>query len=567
MTPEDLIAAFEAVSEAPDGVVRLRELVLQLAVRGRLVPQEPGDEPASELLERVASEKARLVAAKEIKKPKKVPPIEDVAVPFTLPPTWTWARFVDIANIASDLVKPAEYLSAPHVAPNNIEKATGRLLPFQTVGEDGVKSAKHRFKPGQILYSKIRPNLSKVVTVDFDGLCSADMYPIDPWVNRGYLHRYMLSAAFVDQATDDDNRLAMPKLNQEQLSAVLVAVPPLAEQHRIVAKVDELMALLDRLEAARDSREATRVALRDAALAALRDADSAEEVDVAWQCIAERMDDLFTDPADVAPLRQAVLQLAVRGRLVPQDAGDEPANVLLERVVAEKATGTSQRKKRGSSDKSDPDPPILGGHLPAGWAYTRLMDLIAGTGAGWSPKCDAHPTNSEAEWGVLKTTAVQPNRYLSEHHKALPGKLSPRPNLEVHAGDLLVTRAGPYYRVGVAAFVGRTRPRLMLSDKVIRCSIPPTSAHGEWLAMVINSGPGADFIRGKQTGMDAAQMNISQSRLALTPVLLPPLAEQQRILAKVDELMALADRLEAGLNASETSHAAFAAAAVHHLDA
>ncbi|MCB9508127.1 MAG: restriction endonuclease subunit S, partial [Myxococcales bacterium] len=319
MKPQDLIAAFETLADAPDGVTRLRELVLQLAVRGKLVPQDPKDEPASVLLERIAAETTRLVKEGKSRKSTPLPPIVTSDVPYEVPSGWEWARFATIARIASNLVKPDAYPAWPHIAPNHIDKGTGRLLPFGTVAEDAVTSSKHRFFAGQILYSKIRPNLSKAVLVDFDGLCSADMYPLDALIAARYLHLFILSPPFIDVVTQDDNRLAMPKVNQEQLSLLAVPVPPLAEQHRIVARVDELMGLLDRLEAARDARDATRVALRDAALAELRDADDAETVQVAWARIAEHMDDLFTHPDDVAPLRQTILQLAVRGRLVPQD--------------------------------------------------------------------------------------------------------------------------------------------------------------------------------------------------------------------------------------------------------
>jgi type I restriction enzyme, S subunit len=200
MTPRELIAAFETLADAPDGVKRLRELVLQLAVRGKLVPQDSTDEPATGLLERLSAERrGPRATASEL---------------YEVPASWAWARFDEVAEIASNLVDPSGYLNEPHVAPDNIEKATGRLLSYRTIAEDGVTSGKHRFYPGQILYSKIRPNLSKVVRVDFGGLCSADMYPINAKIDRPYLHLYMLSRPFFDQVTADENRLAMPKVNQ-----------------------------------------------------------------------------------------------------------------------------------------------------------------------------------------------------------------------------------------------------------------------------------------------------------------------------------------------------------------
>ena len=234
----------------PADIAPLRQTILQLAVRGRLVPQDPDDEPASELLKKIEQEKAELVRAKKIRKSTATVAVDSDRLPFPAPDGWIWASFSAVAAIASNLVNPAEYLSAPHVAPDNIQKATGRLLPYRTIREDGVTSNKHRFRAGQILYSKIRPNLAKAVVIEFAGLCSADMYPIEPLIDTTYLHRYLLSSTFLDEVTKGDNRLAMPKVNQDQLNGTPVPVPPLAEQRRIVAKVDELMGDLRRARTA-----------------------------------------------------------------------------------------------------------------------------------------------------------------------------------------------------------------------------------------------------------------------------------------------------------------------------
>jgi type I restriction enzyme S subunit len=239
---------FDLIYTTPDTISKLRQAILQLAVQGKLVPQDPSDEPASALLARIKAEKERLVKEKKIRKSDPLPPVSANEAPYELPPGWEWVRFVDIANIASNLVKTEPYLDFPHVAPDNIEKFTGKLLPYRTVREDGVMSGKHLFFKGQILYSKIRPNLSKVTIVDFDGLCSADMYPIDAYISPLYLMHYMLSSTFLDMAVKKDTRVAMPKINQEELNRIIVPVCPLAEQHRIVAKVGRLMVLCDEIE-------------------------------------------------------------------------------------------------------------------------------------------------------------------------------------------------------------------------------------------------------------------------------------------------------------------------------
>lgn len=154
---------------------------------------------------------------------------------------WKTTRFDSVAAIRSNLVDPAEYQSFPHIAPDNIEKKTGVLLEYHTIAEDGVTSGKHRFYSGQILYSKIRPYLSKAVVVDFDGLCSADMYPIEAYQNARCLWYYMLSDEFLLQASTTGSRSVLPKINQKELSALTVHLPTNdREQEEIARILDEL---------------------------------------------------------------------------------------------------------------------------------------------------------------------------------------------------------------------------------------------------------------------------------------------------------------------------------------
>lgn len=155
---------------------------------------------------------------------------------------WRTMKFNQIAEIKSNLVNPADFPNFPHIAPDNIEKKSGRLLEYRTISEDNVISGKHRFYPGYILYSKIRPYLSKVVIIDFEGLCSADMYPIKAKENTKFLWYYMLSGEFVEQASSAGSRSVLPKINQKELSRIIVHWPTPTEQQEIVRILDTLLA-------------------------------------------------------------------------------------------------------------------------------------------------------------------------------------------------------------------------------------------------------------------------------------------------------------------------------------
>ena len=243
----------------------LKKSILQEAVQGKLVPQNPDDEPASVLLERIRAEKQALIKAGKIKRDKhelviitrdKVPYeiingkercIAD-EVPFELPESWCWCRFTSAIDIASNLVAPNEFSDYLHIAPDNIQKGSGVLLSCKTVLQDNVTSPNHLVEAGTIIYSKIRPLLRKAVISPFQCLCSADMYPLKTALINKYVLFVLLSDCFNFQvASTISSRVKMPKINQSELSKILIPVPPLAEQKRIVEKIEELMQYCDKL--------------------------------------------------------------------------------------------------------------------------------------------------------------------------------------------------------------------------------------------------------------------------------------------------------------------------------
>lgn len=206
---------------------------------------------------------------------------------------WRIIQFGEVAVIKSNLVEPANYQDFPHIAPDNIEKKTGILLEYHTIAEDGVKSGKHLFHAGQILYSKIRPYLSKVVIVDFDGLCSADMYPIDAKEDTRYLWYYMLSDEFLEQASNAGSRSVLPKINQKELSKVMVRMTSLIEQQVIVKILDDIF------EKERQAKEAAEAVL--------------DQIDI---------------------MKKSILARAFRGELGTNDLKEESAIELLKKFLA-----------------------------------------------------------------------------------------------------------------------------------------------------------------------------------------------------------------------------------------
>jgi type I restriction enzyme S subunit len=246
-------------------------------------------------------------------------------------------------------------------------------------------------------------------------------------------------------------------------------------------------------------------------------------------------------PGGVARLRELILSLAVRGKLVNRVANDESARVLLDRI----ATQRDRQPAKSLLRLAVLDPDAAPYELPSHWEWAQLGDLVENMGSGWSPACDDGERADPTRWAVLRTTAVQVMEFRAREHKAIPLKLQPRPEIEVQPGDILVTRAGPMNRVGVSCWVDQTPSRLMLSDKIVRFHPVTGELAPAFVVLALNAGWTREQLEAAKTGMAASQVNVSQADLKTLWVPVCSLDEQNRILARVDELMRLCDALEA----------------------
>ena len=571
MTPQDLISAFDTLAEAPDGVNRLRELVLQLAVRGKLVPQDPEDEPARVLLERASKEQTELIRAKAIRK-KKMPPLAPSDHPFDIPEGWEWTR---MWRSAHDLGQQVPTSPFSYVDVSAINKEKGSISGEVSVVEPEAAPSRARKKVsrGCVIYSTVRPYLRNIAVVDRNfypaPIVSTAFSVLMPYAGMSsrFLYYYLRSPVFVEYVEAHQKGVAYPAINDGDFQVAPVPIPPLAEQHRIVARVDELMGLLDRLEAARTARDTTRAASRNAALAALREADTAEEVEVDWNRFAEHMDDLLCDPADIDPLRQAVRQLAVRGKLVPQDPEDEPASMLLERVErTDPVTVLSGQKPPRRKELPPVAPEEVPFGVPLGWMWVRSSTLTGHITKGTTPKKGLLLEQGDVPF--LKVYNLTFDGTLNHRYKAtfIDRKVHEVDLLrsKVIPGDVLMNIVGP--PLGKVSIVPDDYPEWNINQAIAvfrsKGAITP-----RFMALCLLCSVALMEAAGLATRGTAGQDNVSLGQCRMMPIPLPPLAEQHRIVARVDELMGLLDRLQARLSSAQAAHGTFAAAAVHHLDA
>lgn len=571
MTPRDLIAAFEAVADAPDGIKRLRELVLQLAVRGKLVPQDPKDEPATRLLAKISAK--RDPRTTDGMKRRSSFSADDA--PFAAPRGWALVAFgevfVDIfTGPFGTSLKAAEYVDegTPIVNPQNIRD--GVVVPTKGtfVGPSTVARLSSFILRERDIVVARRGEMGRcaVVHPDNDGwLCGTGSLVLRPpsCVSPDFVALYLRSPWTVARLAGDSVGSTMNNLNQRIMVSLPFGLPPLAEQHRIVARVEELMGLLDRLEAAHEAREKTRASARDAALVALREAADAEEVEASWSRVAERLGDLCARPEDVKPLREAVLELAVRGRLVPQDPTEGAARELLSTISDERSrrvrAGLMGEEKRPAPIRDDERPY----RLPPLWQWCRIADAFHVVGGLQKsgkrrPATNAHPylrvANVQRGWLDLRELA---------QFELFEGELD---RCRLVPGDLLVVEGnGSEHEIGRCARWAGEVDGCVHQNHLIRCR--PLAPGMEWFVLrYLNSPTGMGIMKALAV-TTSGLFNLSVGKIKQIAIPVPPLAEQRRIVAKVEEVMAHLDRIEGKLREAQETQAAFAAAAVHHLDA
>jgi type I restriction enzyme S subunit len=546
MNAERLLAQFERISEAPDAIPRLRRFILDLAVRGKLVDQNPGDEPAGELL--LQFQQSRRKSNAKGTRVNRGSQLSSMAEPrHSIPDNWMWAP------IGMIFYYDAGTKTEPKILEQNswlleledLEKDTGRLLTRSTVSDRKPQSTKSKFQANDILYGKLRPYLNKVFVADRAGYSSTEIValrPILPFCSE-YCKLALRRPDFVEYVTRLGQGTKMPRLRTEDAVIAPFPLPPLAEQHRIVAKVDELMALCDQLEAARQERMQGQQRLVAASLQRLN--QPAEDPDTFRQQAGfalQVLPRLTTTAAEIKQLRQTILNLAVRGKLVEQDPEDEPAEELLSKISQDLAAFTLQRRSR-SEVKSVLTPGERPFTLPPEWRWVRLDELFRViTDGDHQPPPKASEGVSFLTIGNISggTIDFKGCRFVSnEYFDSLDEIRTPE------HGDILYTVVGATY--GRPVIVTTKRPFCV--QRHIAILKPSRLMNSGYLLQLLSS----PFIYSQAT---SSLTGTAQPTVALRPLRsflapLPPLAEQHRIVAKVDELMALCDKLEQQLSQAD----------------
>nr|WP_246506075.1 restriction endonuclease subunit S [Kistimonas asteriae] len=539
------------------GIKQLRALILDLAVRGKLVPQDSNDEPASVLLEKVAIEKVRLIDEGKIKKQKALPAITDDEQPFILPAGWVLVRFEDIVDIQSGITKGRKLVgreleSIPYLRVANVQRGSLDLTEIKEVEIPVEEKEKYKVKPRDLLITE-GGDWDKVGrTAIWSGelpyiahqnhVFKARLFldeQSEQWLEM-YLNGPIAREYFAGSSKQTTN---LASINKTQLRSCVIAIPPVEEKNRIVAKVQELMMLCDQLEQQQADSITAHETLVDTLLASLANSKTVTETTDNWSRIADHFDTLFTTEHSINKLKQTIIQLAVTGKLVPQSSTDESADVLLKSIFAEQSRlfHDEKLKTKAALSISDEEKYLS---VPDSWAFIRLGNIAKFIDyRGKTPTKQADGirliTAKNVRFGYI---SLQPAEFISEtEYDSWMTRGFPR------VGDLLFTPEAPLGNVAIIDI----DEKFALAQRAI-CFQLHEKQCAEFLKLMIMSPVFQQQLQHNATGITAK--GIKAARLKEIPVPQPPMEEQHRIVSKVKDLMLLCDQLVLSIRQSQQTN-------------
>ena len=504
---------------------QLKNSILQMAVQGKLVPQDPNDEPASVLLERIRTEKEQLIKEKKIKKEKnpsvifrgadnlpyeKVGKNEPVCiadeVPFEIPDSWEWTRLGFVSSYAETKKKIKAQDAPPDLWQLDLEdiEKGGRILEHKTVGERKAVGDKTFFEAGNVLYSKLRPYLLKALVAPADGICTPEIVPFSLYgkVLPEYIVAF-LKSPYVDGVINAVTYgVKMPRVGTQTMTSLLLPLPPLNEQQRIVNKINEVMPVVAKYDATYSK--------------------------------VNELNETFPEA-----LKRSILQWAVQGKLVAQDLSDEPAEALLERIRAEKQRLVKEGKIKKDKHESvifrrdnshyekcgseilciDEEIPF---DLPTSWQWERLINIY--NFIDYRGK-----TPTKTDYGVPLVTAKNVKKgYIDYSIKEYISheEFRQRQTRGIsHKGDILFSTEAPMGNAALADINEFSAgQRLITFQQYGEC----IEISNELMMLFILSDCFQNQLSIQCTGTTVKGIKAEKLKRLLIPI--PPLAEQQRIL-------------------------------------
>lgn len=492
----------------------LKNSILQLAIQGKLVEQLPLEGTAEELFAQIQQEKKRLIAEKKIKKEKPLPEITEDEKPFDIPESWKWVRVQEIVclNPKNDLSDELEVSFIPMAL---VDDGYRNNHSFEIKKWGDIKKGFTHFADGDIGIAKITPcfqNRKSVVFRNLKNGCGAGttelsiVRVVNDLLSRDFLLWFFKSAYFIENGVKSFTGTAgQQRIHKDYLSMCCFPLPPLAEQKRIVAKIEELLPYIDRYEQA-------------------------------WSTL-EQFNSRF--PED---MKKSLLQYAIQGKLVEQRPGEGTAEELFAQIQKEKQQLIAEKKIK----KEKPLPEITEDEkpfdIPESWKWVRVGSLLHYIDTGKSFKCDEIPPTND-KCGIIKVSAVTWGQFKENESKTCYSNDLWVDEYAIHENDFLICRANTAALVGGCVIVDQISKRLMLSDKVLRLHFSKM-LYSYYVLWALRTPMVRNQFSAAATGTSESMKNISQDIIKNTLIPLPPLAEQKRIVEKLEQLLPLCERLK-----------------------
>ena len=524
---------YDLLMDSPNSTVKMRKLILQLAVQGKLVDQDSNDEPAGELLKRIKAEKEKLIAEGTIKKQTPLPPITEDEIPYELPQGWESIRIGNAINMINGRTfKPLEWntVGLPIIRIQNLNNLSA---PYNYCDFD--VDQKFHLKDDDFLISwSGTPGTSFGAFIWDRGpaVLNQHIFRCELYGDSFFRHylRLAINAQLDEMISQAHGGVGLQHITKGKLEKIVVTLPPFAEQKRIVAKVDQLMQLCDQLDACQKKASTKYESLNDAALEKLLSAKTIEEFAEHWQFLCNNFDLIYNDPAHVNKLRQAILQLAVQGKLTPQDPNDELASELLKRIKVEKEKPITE----GKIKKQKPLPPItedeIPYELPQGWGWSRLGEILT---FEYGKGLTKQQRNEKGNIPVYGSNGI-----VGYHDQYL-----------INSPCIIIGRKGSSGALNICYTDSWT------TDVAYYCS-PPRELDLEYIYITLKSLELERLGKGIKPGLN-------RNEVYLEILSIPPFAEQKRIVSKVDQLMHFCDELEIRLNQSKKDSEMLIQAVLH----
>jgi type I restriction enzyme S subunit len=558
MKSETFFEKFDQLVDAPGAPAQLRKLVLQLAMRGKLVPQYRSEGDAQVVLERIERTGKKLDRVQLIGVAKTFG--SNVQDWYSIPPSWRWTRLDVLGKIVgggtprSDNPKYFAEDGIPWLTPADLNGFKGKRIQGgrRFITKAGLENSSAQLLPaGTVLFSSRAP-IGYVAIAGRALATNQGFKSCIPYVEETaeFLYYFLLSAAArIDR---EASGTTFREVSGKIVGQISVPLPPLAEQKRIVEKVDELMALCDRLEEQQREREVCHSALTYAAVTRFNEAPALANLN--W---------LFHGSYSVPPLglRESILSVAVRGKLDSQNSNDEPATSLVEAIAEFRSNWLDGRRDKSLKRVRDIDNKKCSYDIPASWTWCRLGDIVLEFRYGTSRKCsrDQHGVP------VLRIPNIQAGRVDARDLKFTSMPSSEFTELQLQRGDLLVVRSnGSEKLVGRSAVVFPEDEQFVYAGYLVRLRIPKQFICPRYLQLALSSAEVRSQIEGPIRTTSGVK-NINTTELSNLVFPLAPFAEQRRIVDRIDRLTPLVDKLEAQLAISQGMSTKLLDAAVHEI--